>query len=97
MSMGVMHILGGIVIGLLVGKVFSAFTLRKLKGGKYAFMGAGIAGAFIADLIFRFLHSRGLVSSFFYQESVVIFEMLGGAIALCYVINLFGKRESIYY
>ena len=95
--MGFMHILGGIFIGVLVGKIFSAFTLRKLKGGKYTFFGAGIAGSFAADLLFRFLHKHDLVSSFFYQEFVIIFEMIGGAIAACYLINLLGKKESIYF
>ena len=95
--MSVMHILGGIFIGLLVGKVFSAFTLRKIKGGKYTFMGVGIVGAFIADLSFRFLHSRALVSSFYYQETSIIFEMIIGAIGACYLVNLFGKKESIYF
>lgn len=95
--MGVMHILGGIFIGILIGKIFSAFTLRRLKGGKYSFMGAGVAGAFIGDLIFRFLHSRQWVSSFWYQEHIIIFEMIGGAIALCYLINMLGKKESIYF
>ena len=95
--MSVMHILGGIFIGVLVGKIFSAFTLRKLKGGKYSFMGAGIVGSFGADLIFRFLHDHHLVSSFFYIKFVIIFEMIGGAIVACYLVNLLGKKESIYF
>ena len=95
--MSVMHILGGIVIGVLVGKIFSAFSLRKVKGGKYSFMAAGVAGALIADLIFRFLHSNNLISSFYYQEFVIIFEMIGGAIGACYLANLLGKKESIYF
>ena len=96
-SMSVMHIFGGIFIGMLVGKIFSAFTLRKLKGGKYTFMGAGIVGSFLTDLLFRFLHDQELVSAFYYQEVVIIFEMIGGAIVACYLANLFGKKESIYF
>ena len=95
--MSIMHILGGIFIGMLVGKVFAAFTLRKVRGGKYTFMGAGTAGSFAADLTFRFLHSKALVSSFYYQELVIIFEMIAGAIVACYLFNLFGKKESIYF
>lgn len=95
--MSFMHIIGGIFIGGLVGKVFSAFTLRRLKGGKYSFMGAGIIGAFAGDLIFRYLHSMQLVSSFWYQEYIIIFEMIGGAVAACYLANLLGKKESIYF
>ncbi|MBW2304572.1 MAG: hypothetical protein JRF57_12785 [Deltaproteobacteria bacterium] len=95
--MGFMHILGGFFIGILVGRIFSAFTLRKLKGGKYTFMGVGTAGAFLCDLLFRFLHERHIVSSFWYREEVIIFEMIGGAIAACYLANLLGKKESIYF
>lgn len=95
--MSIMHILGGIFVGLLVGKVFSAFTLRKLKGGKYIFMGTGVVGSLGADLIFWFLHSRRLVSSFYYGEFVIILEMIVGAICACYLVNLLGKKESIYF
>jgi uncharacterized membrane protein YeaQ/YmgE (transglycosylase-associated protein family) len=95
--MSVMHILGGVFIGMLVGKIFSVFTLRKLKGGKYSFMAAGVAGSFIGDLTFWFLHNRDLVSSFYYQESVIIFEMICGAIIACYLVNHLGKKESIYF
>ena len=94
--MSIMHILGGIFIGALVGRIFSAFTLRKVKGGKYTFMLVGIAGAFIADFTFMYLNNR-LVSSFFYQRSTIIFEMIGGAIVACYLVNLLGKKESIYF
>ena len=95
--MSFMHILGGIFIGILCGKIFSAFTLRKVKGGKYTFMGVGIAGSFIADFLFCFLNDYQIVSSFFYQEHVIIFEMICGAIGACYLVNLLGKKESIYF
>ena len=95
--MSIMHILGGIVVGLIVGKVFSVFTLRKLKGGKYTFMAVGVAGSFLMDLFFWFLHSKNLISSFYYQEFVIIFEMIVGAIGACYLVNLLGKKESIYF
>ena len=95
--MSVMHILSGIFIGMLVGKIFSAFTLRKVKGGKYTFMSVGIAGSLIGDLIFNFLHSKGIVSSFYYQEFIILFEMIGGAIGACYLVNLLGRKESIYF
>ena len=95
--MSVMHILSGIFIGLVVGRVFGTFTLRKIKGGRYTFMGAGIAGAFIADLTFKFLLSKHLVSGFWYKESVIVFEMIGGAIVACYLVNLLGKKESLYF
>ncbi|MBW1723175.1 MAG: hypothetical protein JRJ78_14105, partial [Deltaproteobacteria bacterium] len=49
------------------------------------------------DLLFRLLHEHHLVSSFWYQEQVIIFEMIGGAIAACYLANLLGKKESIYF
>ncbi|MBW2017082.1 MAG: hypothetical protein JRF57_12775 [Deltaproteobacteria bacterium] len=78
-------------------RFLSAFTLRKLKGGKYTFMAVGIAGDFLCDLLFRLLHEHHLVSSFWYQEQVIIFEMIGGAIAACYLANLLGKKESIYF
>ena len=95
--MSIMHILGGMFIGVLVGKIFSTFTLRKVKGGKYTFMIVGIAGSLIADLLFRILHGKGLISSFYYQEVVIIVEMIVGAIVACYLTNLLGKKESIYF
>ena len=95
--MSFMHILGGILVGMLVGRIFSAFTLREVKGGKYTFMGVGVAGSLIADLTFRFLHSKHLVSDFYYDEFVIIFEMIGGAIVACYLVNRLGKKESIYF
>ncbi len=95
--MSIMHFLGGIFVGLLVGKVFSAFTLRELKGGKYTFMAAGVVGSLLVDLFFRFLHSRAIVSDFYYGEFVIIFEMIVGALCACYLVNLLGKKESIYF
>ena len=93
--MSLMHILVGIFIGLLVGTIFSRFTLRKMLGGKYTYMGAGAIGSLLADLTFKFLLSKRLVSGFWYKEEIIIFEMIGGAIVACYLVNLLGKKESI--
>ena len=95
--MSIMHFLGGIFVGLLVGKVFSTFTLRKIKGGKYTFMAAGVVGSLLVDLFFQFLHSRALVSDFYYGEFVIILEMIVGAFCACYLVNLLGKKEAIYF
>jgi len=89
------HILGGIVIGLVVGKFFATFTLRKVKGGKYTFMGVGIIGSLLSDLTFKFLVRHDLVSKFFYRQTSIIFEMIAGAAVACYVLHLFGKKEHI--
>jgi uncharacterized membrane protein YeaQ/YmgE (transglycosylase-associated protein family) len=90
-----MHLLGGIVIGLTVGRLFSLFTLRKLKGGKVTFMGIGVIGAMLGDLCFRMLHRYDLVSGFFYQEVTIIFEMILGAGIACYLVNFLGKKDTL--
>jgi uncharacterized membrane protein YeaQ/YmgE (transglycosylase-associated protein family) len=90
-----MHILGGLLIGLVVGRGFSLFTLRKLKGGKYTFMVVGMVGSIGTDLIFKTLYERNLVSSFFYTETSIIVEMVVGALAACYLVNLLGRQEQI--
>jgi len=95
--MSVMHILGGILIGLAVGKLFSTFTLRKVKGGKYTYMLVGIIGSFLCDLAFKFLFEHDLVTSFFYKQTTIIFEMIAGASIACYILNLFGKKETIQF
>jgi len=95
MHISIMHILGGIVIGLVVGKLFATFTLRKVKGGKYTFMGVGIIGSLLSDLTFKFLVKHDLVSKFFYRQTTIIFEMIAGAAVACYVLHLFGKKEHI--
>lgn len=93
--MSIMHILAGAFIGLLIGRIFGAFTLRKVKGGKYAFMGAGVAGSFIADLTFKYLLIKRFVSGFWYKEEIIVLEMIGGAILACYLLSLLGRKESI--
>ena len=95
--MSFMHILGGIVIGALIGRVFSIFTLRKVKGGKYTFSAVGVAGSLICDLCFKFLYGHGFVSSFYYKEVTIIFEMIGGALVACYILNYFGKKQAISF
>ena len=69
--MSVMHILGAIFIGIVVGRLFSTFTLRKIKGGKYAFMCVGIIGAVVGDVIFRILYEHDLVSKFFLEHITI--------------------------
>ena len=73
--MSFMHIMGGILIGLLVGKLFSIFSLRKVKGGKYSFMAVGAIGSLLSDLVFKFLYEHGLVSNFFYRETTIVMEI----------------------
>lgn len=93
--MSPMHILGAIVVGVVIGKLFATFTLRKVRGGKYTFMAFGAAGSLIGDLLFRVLYEHELVSSFFYARTTIIFEMIAGAGVACYLLNLFGKKEVI--
>lgn len=93
--MSVMHILGSLLIGLVVGRGFSLFTLRKLKGGKYTFMAVGMVGSIGTDVAFKVLYEQDLVSSFFYTETSIIVEMVIGAFAACYLVNLLGRREEI--
>jgi len=93
--MSIMHIAGGIIIGIVIGRLFSIFTLREIKGGKYTYMLVGIIGSIVSDLIFRFLWSNDLVSSFFYKQYVIIFEMIIGSFALCYLVSKLGTRKSV--
>jgi uncharacterized membrane protein YeaQ/YmgE (transglycosylase-associated protein family) len=95
--MSFMHILGIILIGSILGRIFAVFTLRKIKGGKYTFMVTGIAGALLFDLLFKTLYERKIISSFFYQEATIIFELIAGALIACYILNLFGKKEKITF
>jgi uncharacterized membrane protein YeaQ/YmgE (transglycosylase-associated protein family) len=92
-----MHILGGVFVGLITGRIFSMFTLRKVKGGKLTFMGVGVAGSLGADLFFKILYENGLVSNFFYGETTIIVEMIVGAVIACYLVNLLGKKEEITF
>ena len=95
--MSIMHILGSIFIGVVIGKLFATFTLRKVKGGQYTFMGVGILGSILSDLAFKVLYEHNLVSNFFYKETTIIFEMVVGAVIACYILNLFGKKEIIKF
>jgi len=90
-----MHIMGGVIIGLIIGKLFATFTLRKVKGGKYTFMGAGVFGSLASDLTFKFLFDQELVSNFFYRQTTIIFEMIVGASVACYILHRLGKKEKI--
>jgi uncharacterized membrane protein YeaQ/YmgE (transglycosylase-associated protein family) len=92
-----MHILGGVIIGLIVGRLFATFTLRKVRGGRYSFMGVGVIGSLASDLAFKYLYEQGWVSNFFYRETTIIFEMLAGAAVVCYLLNLFGEKEIISF
>jgi uncharacterized membrane protein YeaQ/YmgE (transglycosylase-associated protein family) len=93
--MSIMHIAGGILIGFLVGRVFSMFSLKQIKGKKYVFSAAGIVGSLSCDLMFKYLYENELVSEFFYRQTTIIFEMVVGALAICYIVNKFGKEEKI--
>jgi uncharacterized membrane protein YeaQ/YmgE (transglycosylase-associated protein family) len=95
--MSVMHILGGVFVGLLTGRIFGMFTLRKVKGGKLTFMAVGVAGSLGADLLFKILYDHDLVSNFFYAETTIIVEMVIGAVIACYAVNLLGKNEEITF
>ena len=95
--MSVMHILGGIIVGLVMGRVFSMFTLRKVKGGKITFMITGVAGSLGCDLLFKTLYENQLVSNFYYGETAIIVEMVVGALAACYLVNLLGRKEEITF
>jgi len=95
--MSVMHILGGVFVGLVVGRLFSMFTLRRLKGGKITFMVVGVVGSLGADVFFKILYENDLVSNFFYRETTIIVEMICGAILACYLVNLLGRREKITF
>ena len=95
--MSVMHILGAIFIGIVVGRLFATFTLRKIKGGKYTFMVVGIIGALLGDIVFRILYEHDLVSKFFLEQITIVFEMIGGALVACYILNVFGKKQMITF
>ena len=90
-----MHILGGVVIGLVVGKLFATFSLRKVEGGKYTFMAVGIIGSLLGDALFLVLYEYEIVSEFFYKQTTIIFEMIAGASVACYILHSIGKREQI--
>ena len=95
--MSVMHILGGVFIGLITGRIFAMFTLRRVKGGKLTFMAVGVVGSIGADLFFKILYENDLVSNFFYAETSIIVEMVIGAVIACYLVNLLGKKEEITF
>lgn len=95
MSFSIMHIAGGILIGLLVGRVYSLFSLRIVKGGKYTFMLGGVFGSFAADMVFYLLWSHDYVSSFFYKQHIIALEMMAGALIVCYLIGKLGKKKDI--
>jgi len=97
MNISYMHILGGIILGAVTGKIFATFTLRKLKWKKIAFILIGICGSLMSDLIFRFLYKEEFVSNFFYKETTIVFEMIVGAFIACYILNLFSKKEIISF
>lgn len=97
MSISVMHIIGGILIGIIVGRAFAMFTLRKIRGGKYTFMVVGVIGSILCDLVFKFLFENDLVSGFFYKQTTIMVEMVVGAAIACYVLNRFGKKERIEF
>jgi hypothetical protein len=54
-----------------------------------------MVGSIGTDLIFKTLYERNLVSSFFYTETSIIVEMVVGALAACYLVNLLGRQEQI--
>jgi len=93
--MSFMHIAGGVVIGLVVGRVFSLFSLKVIWAKKYLFMLAGVVGSFSCDLLVKFLYENEYVSEFFYRQTTIVFEMILGAVVACYVLNLLGKHEEI--
>lgn len=93
--MSFMHIAGGIVIGLVVGRVFSLFSLKVIRAKKYLFMLAGVVGSLSCDLLVKYLYENDYVSSFFYKQTTIVFEMIIGAVVACYILNLFGKHEDI--
>mgnify|MGYP006283281193 FL=1 len=93
--MSFMHILGGVVIGLVVGRVFSLFSLKRICAKKYLFMLAGGIGSLSCDLLVKFLYENEYVSEFFYRQTTIVFEMIFGAAVACYILNLLGKREEI--
>lgn len=93
--MSFMHIAGGIVIGLIVGRVFSLFSLKVIRAKKYLFMLAGVAGSLSCDLAAKYLYENGYVSGFFYKQTTIVFEMIFGAVVACYILNYFGKDEEI--
>jgi uncharacterized membrane protein YeaQ/YmgE (transglycosylase-associated protein family) len=95
--MSFMHILGGILVGIVVGRIFATFTLRKIKWKKFLFMAVGILGSLVCDIIFKTLYEHDLVSNFFYRETTIIIEMIAGASIACYLLNLFGKKEKIKF
>ena len=78
-------------------QVFSLFTLRKVKGGKFTFMAVGVIGSIGTDLLFKALYEHRLVSSFYYSETSIIVEMVVGAMAACYIVNRLGKKEEIAF
>ena len=93
--MSVMHILGSLLIGLVIGKLFATLTIRDVWGGRYSFMAVGIIGSILGDVLFRILFEYDLVSKFFQKQVAIMIEMGGGAFVACYILSLFGRKRFI--
>lgn len=95
--MSVMHMIAGIVIGVIIGRVYGAFSLKKIFGGKYTFMGAGFIGSFGADLTFKYLLSKRLVTGFWYKEEIIVIEMIVGAVLACYLVSFLDRKKPVVF
>lgn len=93
--MSIMHIAGGVLIGILIGRIFSMFSLKQIRGKKIVFAAAGIFGSLSFDLAFKYFYENEYVSEFFYRQTTIIVEMMVGALVVCYIVNKFGKDEKI--
>jgi uncharacterized membrane protein YeaQ/YmgE (transglycosylase-associated protein family) len=88
-----LHILSILGIGFVVGVVADIVTLQRVPGGLWGFVGAGCAGAFLSDCLFRFLVVHGLMRYFFYSRGIIVLEQLVGAI---FVVTIFNSIKWDY-
>lgn len=95
--MSVMHIIAGVLIGIIIGRVYGAFSLKRVIGGKYTFMGAGLIGSFAADLTFKYLLGKRLVSGFWYKEEIIVIEMIVGAALACYLVGFLDRKKPVVF
>lgn len=85
--MSPVHILVTILIGVLVGCAADILTLQRVPGGVKGFMVVGIIGAFMVNLLFRFLVSFHILPAFMYMRPTIVLEDIIGAILGVYLFN----------
>ena len=85
--MSPLHILVTVLIGVLIGCVADILTLQKAPGGVKGFMLVGVIGAFVANLLFRFLAAVHILPALMYIRPTIVLEDIIGAILGVYIFN----------